>query len=62
MLKIISKHIPNLVKIYLLRRTPRSNKGMNESIDIMNKTLVRMEELMKDVSTRLQRLKEIHGP
>ena len=35
---------------------------MNESIDIMNKTLVRMEELMKDVSARLQRLKEIHGP
>ena len=28
----------------------------------MNKTLIFMEELMKDVSTRLQRLEEIHGP
>ena len=36
-------------------------KSMNESIDIMNKTLVCMEELMKDVSTQLQRLEEIHG-
>nr|POF27045.1 hypothetical protein CFP56_31988 [Quercus suber] len=35
---------------------------MNESINIMNKTLVHMEELMKDVSTQLQRLEEIHGP
>ena len=33
----------------------------NESINIMSKTLARMEELMKDISTRLQRLEEIHG-
>ena len=37
-------------------------KSMNESINVMNKTLVRIEELMKDVSTKLQRLEGIHGP
>nr|POF00137.1 hypothetical protein CFP56_19095 [Quercus suber] len=37
-------------------------KSINESIDIMNKTLVCIEELMKDVSTILQRLEEVHGP
>ena len=37
-------------------------KSINEGIDILSKTLVRMEELMKDVSTRLQRLEQIHGP
>ena len=34
----------------------------NESINIMSKTLARMEELMKDISPQLQRLEEIHGP
>ena len=34
----------------------------NEIIDIMSKTFARMEELMKDMSTQLQRLKEIHDP
>ena len=33
----------------------------NESIDIMNKTFPHMEELMKDINTRLQKLEEIHG-
>ena len=37
-------------------------KSMNESIDVMNKTLVYIEELMKDVSTQLQRLEGINGP
>ena len=37
-------------------------KSMNESIDVMNKTLVCIEELMKDVSTQLQRLEGINGP
>ena len=35
-------------------------KSMNESINIMIKTLAPMEELMKNVSTRLQRLKEVY--
>ena len=35
--------------------------SMNESINIISKTLARMEELMKDISTRLQSLEEIHG-
>ena len=37
-------------------------KSINESINIMNKKLVRIEELMKDISTRLQRLEEVHSP
>ena len=36
-------------------------KSTDESIDIMTKTLARMEELMKNVSIQLQRLEEIHG-
>ena len=34
----------------------------NESIDIISKTLARMEKLMKDIRTQLQRLDEIHDP
>ena len=37
-------------------------KSINESINIMNKTLIHIEELMKDIRTRLQRLEEVHGP
>ena len=37
-------------------------KSENESIDVISKTLARMKELVKDISTQLQRLEEIHGP
>ena len=59
--KIILKHIPDLVKIYSIRKIPRSNEE-NESINVMIKTLACVEELMKNISTRLQRLEEIHSP
>ena len=36
-------------------------KTVAESIDILIKILAHMEELMKDINTRLQKLEEIHG-
>ena len=59
--KIISKHIPSLVKIYSLRKIPRSNDEHEWKYQHHEQDAC-MEELMKDISTQLQRIEEIHGP